>query len=113
MAKVSIIGSGIVGTIVGMGLKELGNDVIFYDIDEKKVEQLKQKGLKSTTSMDQAVENSDISFVSVPTPSLNGKIDLTFIKSATGALLKPLRTKITITQLLLKVQLCQKLLKRL
>ena len=36
MARISILGSGAVGTIVGKGFKELGNGVIFYDVDEKK-----------------------------------------------------------------------------
>ena len=93
MAKVSIIGSGVVGTIVGMSFKELGNDVIFYDIDEKKVEQFRQKGLESTTNINEAIENSDISFVSVPTPSVNGKIELSFIKSATENIAKALKNK--------------------
>ena len=93
MARISIIGSGVVGTIVGMGFKELGNDVIFYDIDEKKVEQLKQKGLRSTTDINQVIEDSDISFISVPTPSVDGRIDLSFIKSATENIAKALKNK--------------------
>ena len=35
MARISILGSGAVGTIVGKGFEELGNGVIFYDVDEK------------------------------------------------------------------------------
>ncbi|MGB7531460.1 MAG: ATP-binding protein [Halobacteriota archaeon] len=33
--KISIIGSGFVGTAIGKGLKALGNEVIFYDIIDK------------------------------------------------------------------------------
>ena len=33
--KISIIGSGFVGTAIGKGLIGLGNEVIFYDIVDK------------------------------------------------------------------------------
>lgn len=33
--KISIIGSGFVGTALGKGLIELGNEVIFYDVVNK------------------------------------------------------------------------------
>lgn len=91
--KISIIGSGYVGTNVGMGFRKLGNDVIFYDIDEKRIEEFKQKGLNATTDIKYAIENSDISFVSVPTPSKDGKIDLSFIKAATESIASVLKNK--------------------
>ena len=34
--KISIIGSGFIGTAIGKGLKALGNEVIFYDVVDKK-----------------------------------------------------------------------------
>ena len=34
--RISIIGSGWVGTALGKGLAELGNEVIFYDVVDKK-----------------------------------------------------------------------------
>jgi malate/lactate dehydrogenase len=37
MDKISIIGSGFVGEILGRGLIELGNEVIFYDIVDKEL----------------------------------------------------------------------------
>jgi len=102
MAKISIIGSGVVGSIVGMGFKELGNDVIFYDIDEKKVDQFKQKGFNATTNINEAIENTDISFVAVPTPSVNGKIELKFIKTATENIAKVLKNKKTYHTIVVK-----------
>jgi UDPglucose 6-dehydrogenase len=93
MARVSIIGSGIVGAIAGKGLKELGNEVIFYDIDEKKVKELRNLGLQATTDLDHAVKRSDISFLCVPTPTKNGKIDLSYIQSATESLARSLKKK--------------------
>ncbi|RLE64361.1 MAG: hypothetical protein DRJ47_07900 [Thermoprotei archaeon] len=37
MARISIIGSGTVASIVGKGLRKLRNEVVFFDIDEKRV----------------------------------------------------------------------------
>ena len=76
MTKISIIGSGFVGERVGRGLISLGHDVIFYDIADK-------EGLPNfTKDINYAVENSDVSFICVPTPTVNEKIDLSYIKEA-------------------------------
>jgi len=93
MPKISIIGSGFVGAAIGKGFKQLGTEVIFYDIDENRVEQLKKGGLDATSDIDYAVKNSDISFMAVPTPSVDGKIDLSYIKSASEAIAKALKDK--------------------
>lgn len=91
--NVSIIGSGIVGTAIGEGLKELGNKVVFYDIDVKKIEEMKSKGHEATSDIIYAITNSDVSFVCVPTPTKEGKIDLTYIKSAIEDIGKALKNK--------------------
>jgi len=76
MTKISIIGSGFVGERVGRGLISLGHDVIFYDIADK-------EGLPNfTKEINYAIENSDVSFICVPTPTVNEKIDLSYIKEA-------------------------------
>lgn len=93
MARISILGSGTVGTIVGKGFKELDNEVIFYDIDEKKVQELCNSGFDATTELSHAIRESDISFLCVPTPTKNRKIDLTHVKSATENLAHCLREK--------------------
>jgi UDPglucose 6-dehydrogenase len=82
MARISILGSGVVGTIVGKGFEELGNEVIFYDVDEERVRELNLR-FNATTELSYAVRESDISFLCVPTPTKDGKIDLSFVKSIT------------------------------
>ncbi len=93
LARVSIIGSGVVGTTIGKGFKELGNDVIFYDICKDRIEKLKAEGFDTTNDVGYAVKNSDISFVTVPTPTINGKIDLSYVKSAAKSLAQAIKTK--------------------
>lgn len=93
MARISIIGSGVVGTAVGMGFKKLGNAVIFYDISESRALELKSSGVDATTDIKEAIQTSDISFVSVPTPSNDGKIDLSFIKSVSKQIGEVLKEK--------------------
>ena len=76
--KISIIGSGFVGTALGKGLIELGNEVIFYDVVDKDL-----PNFTFTKDINHAIESSDISFICVPTPaSENGEIDLGYIKEA-------------------------------
>ncbi len=87
MEKISVIGSGWVGTIIGKGLIELGNEVIFYDIVDKKLPEF-------TKDIDYAVDNSDISFICVPTPTNDkGEIDMGYIKEASKNIGKALASQ--------------------
>jgi UDPglucose 6-dehydrogenase len=93
MEKVSILGSGIVGMAVGLGLSKLGNSVIFYDIDEKKVQQLSNSGLAATSQIEKAIGDSEISFICVPTPLTKNKIDLSYVQSIVTSLASCLKNK--------------------
>jgi len=84
--KISIIGSGWVGTALGKGLAELGNEVIFYDVVDKNLPNF-------TKDISYAIENSDVSFISVPTPTTSEGIDLSYIKEAAKSIGNVLATK--------------------
>ena len=86
MIEISILGSGWVGTALGNGLIELGNEVIFYDIVEKNLPNF-------TKDLNHAIENSNISFICVPTPTSPKGIDLSYIKKATKNIGKVLANK--------------------
>jgi len=101
MKKISIIGSGHVGLVSGACFADLGNSVICRDDDTSKIESL-QKGampffepgledlvrrnvdagrLSFTTSVDEAVRNTDIVFICVGTPQKpDGEADLTQVE---------------------------------
>ena len=100
--KISVIGTGYVGLVSGTCFAEMGNDVICVDIDEKKVNSLKQgiipiyepglermvlenykKGtLAFTTDIKYALDNSTICFIAVGTPmGEDGSADLQYVLS--------------------------------
>ncbi|MCL0104453.1 nucleotide sugar dehydrogenase [Dehalococcoidia bacterium] len=84
---ISIIGSGFTGAAVGQGFKHLGYKVIFYDIQEKDLPNF-------THDMDEAVHDSDVSFICVPTPTLsNGDLDLSYLETSLANTGRSLRHK--------------------
>jgi len=109
--KISVVGSGYVGITTGTGFAELGNEVVFIDIDENKVKMINsakppifEKGLEElmkknrgryvATSDYKKIANTDITFICVGTPSKeDGSIDLRFIESAAKELGKVLNEK--------------------
>ncbi len=95
--KLSVIGSGYVGLVVGTCFAESGNDVICVDNDERKLRLLKkgespifEPGLSDlltknlsdgrivfTENLEKAVRGTDIIFMALPTPqSEDGSADL-------------------------------------
>ena len=98
--NISVIGTGYVGLVTGTCFAEMGNNVICVDIDEKKVEDLKngiipiyEPGLEKmvlknhelgtlnfTTDIKDALQNSDICFIAVGTPmGEDGSADLQYV----------------------------------
>jgi UDPglucose 6-dehydrogenase/GDP-mannose 6-dehydrogenase len=99
--KVSIIGSGYVGLVSGACLAERGHEVWCVDVDRAKVDAINRgeppifeegleallraeagKRLRATTDLAAAVASSELTFVTVGTPSERGEIDLRFIEEA-------------------------------
>ncbi len=95
--NITVVGTGYVGLVVGACLGETGNDVICADVDQKKIEGLKQNvlpiyepGLEDlvernqtqgrlvfTTDVSKAVSNADVIFIAVGTPpDEDGSADL-------------------------------------
>ena len=98
--KIAVIGTGYVGLVSGTCFAETGNEVICVDINEDKVQKLKngevpiyepqletlfernvrQERLTFTTSLEEAVDASDIIFLALPTPpGEDGSADLSYI----------------------------------
>src|SRR3989344_8189084 len=103
--RLAVIGTGYVGLVTGACFANLGNDVICVDIDDGRISSLRrgimpfyepglremveqnsqQRRLMFTTDSQLAIENSDIIFIAVGTPSdVDGKADLSAIFSVGG-----------------------------
>lgn len=103
MAEISVLGSGYVGLVTGACLAHVGHRVTCIDIDERKIDLLRQgkipiyepdldslveEGLASerlrfTTDQSESVPQSEFTFIAVQTPSAsNGEADLATLLGA-------------------------------
>lgn len=102
--KIGIIGTGYVGLPTGVGLAELGNDVICIDREKSKIDALnsgiltiyednleelfhknvKEGRLKFTTSMQEGVKDADLVIIAVGTPPhpVTKEADMKYIHAA-------------------------------
>ena len=78
--RISIIGSGVVGQATGKGFSVLGHPVLFHDIDTNKLKKLDVEGYKTTEIVDEAVQNSEIIFVCVPTPTIDRQVVVQYLR---------------------------------
>lgn len=100
--KIVIVGSGYVGLVSGTCFSEVGIDVVCVDVDNRKIENLKngiipifepgleemvQRNIKKgrlnfTTSIADAIENAEVLFIAVGTPpDEDGSADLKYVLS--------------------------------
>jgi UDPglucose 6-dehydrogenase len=103
MKQICVIGVGYVGLVTGTCFADLGNRVVALDVDEKRVQNLKQgilpiyePGLEElvkrnveagrltfTTSYKEALQQAEYAFIAVGTPSAaNGEADLQYVAAA-------------------------------
>lgn len=98
--NITIVGTGYVGLVTGTTLAELGNSVYCVDIDEKKVEGMKNgvvpiyepnleemflRNIQSerlffTTNLREALDKSEVIYLALPTPpGEDGSADLSYV----------------------------------
>src|SRR5690554_81770 len=98
--KIAVIGTGYVGLVTGTCFAETGNNVTCVDIDEQKIERMRngeipiyEPGLKPlfdrnireerlvfTTNLETAVRDAQIIFLCLPTPpGADGQADLSAV----------------------------------
>jgi UDPglucose 6-dehydrogenase len=115
--KITILGTGYVGLVCGVGLADFGNYVICTDIDEDKINQLergiipiyepsleeylirnrKEQRLAFERDPGKAVYNSDVIIIAVGTPSKDdGEVNLTFLQEAVKTIANKSSTPITV-----------------
>ncbi len=107
--QIAIIGTGYVGLVTGTCFAETGNKVICIDIDEKKINRLKEgvspiyepgldvllernikeKRISFTTSLSDGIKDARVIFLALPTPpGKDGSADLQFVLDVAESLSK-------------------------
>lgn len=83
MAKLAVIGSGVVGQATGKGFFRQGHEVVFFDVNQKTLDVLTGQGFRAYEPEFLAREDGfDAFFLSVNTPTVEGRICLDYIQSA-------------------------------
>ena len=68
MARIFIVGSGVVGTATGYGLSQMGHQVTFVDVFERRVDALRAEGHDACFGLDLGNEPGSFIFLTLPTP---------------------------------------------
>lgn len=118
--KIAVVGTGYVGLVTGTCLADTGNQVICVDINEKKVEMMKngqvpiyepgleqlfnrninQNRLHFTTNLAEAIAEAKIIFLALPTPpGGDGAADLSYVLGAAKDIAKLIKEyKVIVTK---------------
>jgi UDPglucose 6-dehydrogenase len=92
MAKIFIIGSGVVGTATGKGFLAAGHNVTFIDILESRVATLRAEGLDARLVLDLTDESPSFIFLTLPTPNVGHRYDLSAFEAGTASVGRALAT---------------------
>jgi UDPglucose 6-dehydrogenase len=84
MARIFIIGSGVVGTATGRGFVKAGHDVTFIDIVTSRLEELSKEGFDARANIELTTEPSFL-FLTLPTPHEGRQYDLTAFDKGVAA----------------------------
>lgn len=101
--KITVIGTGYVGLVAGLGFAKWGNDVVCLDVDEEKIEMLRQGicpiyepgaasylrdcltsgHIRFTTDTAESIRHGTLIFIAVGTPELeDGSADMRYVEAA-------------------------------
>src|SRR4051812_1948513 len=115
--NISVIGTGYVGLVVGACLAETGNTVLCADIDQRKIDGLKnnilpiyepgleplvdrnqrEERLKFTTDLQAAIESAEVVFIAVGTPpGEDGSADLKYVLQVARTIGKHMARKLVV-----------------
>jgi len=108
--RIAVVGTGYVGLVSGACLASIGHDVVCVDLDEGKVASIERgeaflfepglqeildqtagTRLRATTDLAAAVRGSDLTMIAVGTPSVDGRIDLAYVRAAAASIGEALR----------------------
>jgi UDPglucose 6-dehydrogenase len=84
MARIVIVGSGVVGTATGRGLHQAGHDVAFVDVLPEKIRQLRSEGFNAQAGIVLG-ESPAFVFLTLPTPHTGRRYDLAILTEGVAA----------------------------
>src|SRR4051812_153702 len=82
MARILIIGSGVVGQATGRGFARKGHQISYVDINPQTIARLRAAGLTAMTSAEVDWRAVDVVMLAVSTPSVDDQIVLDYIEAA-------------------------------
>ncbi len=86
MARIGIIGAGMVGQATGKGLVHFGHEVVFADINPQVVDTLRAAGYNAVFPEELHHERTDVSMLCVWTPTVDRAVDLASLHNACSTL---------------------------
>jgi UDPglucose 6-dehydrogenase len=84
MARIVVVGSGVVGTATGRGLDQAGHDVTFVDVLPERVRQLRSDGFDAHMNLSLSDTPAFI-FLTLPTPHAGKHYDLVMLADGVAA----------------------------
>ncbi len=88
---IAVIGSGVVGTATGAGLAAKGHRVVFCDTNTQRVTLLLGRGYRAVRAAELTTLSASTYLISVPTPTVEGQADASFVREAARAVGKAIR----------------------
>src|SRR5215212_4455254 len=82
MARILIIGSGVVGQATGKGFARKGHQISYVDINPQTIARLRADGLTAMTAAEVEWRAIDVVMLAVSTPSIDDQIVLDYIEAA-------------------------------
>src|SRR5215470_11594572 len=82
MARMVIVGAGVVGQATGKGFAKKGHQVRYVDINPQAIERLRASGLDACIASEVDWPAVDVVMLAVSTPSVNDQIVLDYIEAA-------------------------------
>jgi UDPglucose 6-dehydrogenase len=90
VARIAIIGAGVVGTATGAGFARHGHSVSFVDVDPRRIDVLRSRGLDATDDP-RRIRECRFVFLTLPTPNDGYRWELEALVAGTRAVGEALR----------------------
>lgn len=93
--KICVVGSGFVGQATGRGLRAQGFEVVFIDTNNAVIETLRSEGFPAYAPEEARTArpaiDCDLTFLCVPTPTVDGEVSLGHVRDAAAEVGRRLR----------------------